>query len=305
MQRISTSTAVAQLPAVTDSGTPGFFTGGNPATGEPATVVSADWLNGLQEEQMAILSAAGITPDITNNGQVLAALKVLFSPGRYLGTQILTASGTYAVPAAATRLRIRMVGAGGSGGGAPACTSGKVSLGSGGGAGAELDLEIAVSDFATPSAIPFVIGAAAVGSTGAGSTGGSTTFGNAASGPYAIAGGGGGGSAGAPVTSGESLQVGQGVGGAPDTSKWTGTVLRSKVGNQGGNGLVLGGAGGSALTSGIGAASTYAAGGNNTNDNSGADASGPGAGGGGAATTGSALTGGASGPGLIVVEAWA
>lgn len=38
------------------------FTEGSPAGGVPATTVSADWLNDLQENIMAVLAAAGIAP---------------------------------------------------------------------------------------------------------------------------------------------------------------------------------------------------------------------------------------------------
>ncbi|KAB8122562.1 hypothetical protein D3W54_15435 [Komagataeibacter medellinensis] len=78
MDRISTSTAVAQMPAVTDDGTPGFFAGGNPSAGTPATFVSADFLNGMQEELVGVITAAGLTPSKTNLTQLLAAMKKLF-----------------------------------------------------------------------------------------------------------------------------------------------------------------------------------------------------------------------------------
>lgn len=82
MQRITDATAVGSLPAVPDlSGlTPGYFTGGNPASGQAATRVRAWWLNMMQEEWMAILTAAGIAPSATNNGQILQALQALFEP---------------------------------------------------------------------------------------------------------------------------------------------------------------------------------------------------------------------------------
>ena len=52
----------------------GQFTEGNPSIGQAATQVSADWLNRIQEELLAIVLAAGITPDSEDNAQVLAAL---------------------------------------------------------------------------------------------------------------------------------------------------------------------------------------------------------------------------------------
>ena len=52
----------------------GQFTEGNPSTGQEATMVTAAWLNRIQEELLAIVLAAGITPDSEDNAQVLAAL---------------------------------------------------------------------------------------------------------------------------------------------------------------------------------------------------------------------------------------
>ncbi|MGS1033321.1 hypothetical protein [Burkholderia glumae] len=79
MFRIDQTTAVTALPAPSAAGTPGFFTGGNPATGQAATIVSADWLNLVQEELMSFLTAAGIAPNKTSYGQVLQAVQQLFA----------------------------------------------------------------------------------------------------------------------------------------------------------------------------------------------------------------------------------
>ena len=53
----------------------GRFTEGDPTVPVPATTVSADWLNAVQDEVLAVLSAAGLTPAKNNNAQLLAALK--------------------------------------------------------------------------------------------------------------------------------------------------------------------------------------------------------------------------------------
>ena len=51
MHRIDSSGALASLPAPASPGaTAGYFTGGNPGLGQAATIVSADWLNAVQEE---------------------------------------------------------------------------------------------------------------------------------------------------------------------------------------------------------------------------------------------------------------
>lgn len=80
MQRITHASAAAALPDFDSTGTEGYFTEGNPGTGTPATVISADWLNGVQEELVGVIVAAGLDPSGSDLGQVLKALKVLFRP---------------------------------------------------------------------------------------------------------------------------------------------------------------------------------------------------------------------------------
>ena len=67
MHRIDTSTATSD----------GLFTEGDPLAPTPATVVSADWLNAVQEEIVSTLSAAGIVPDKSDNMQLAAAISAL------------------------------------------------------------------------------------------------------------------------------------------------------------------------------------------------------------------------------------
>lgn len=74
MQRVDTSTSVTDLPAQNDAGTPGYFTQGNAASGLAATSPGQDWYNIVQEELMAIVEAAGITPDKATTNQVLQAI---------------------------------------------------------------------------------------------------------------------------------------------------------------------------------------------------------------------------------------
>jgi hypothetical protein len=73
-------TAVSSIPTPAAAGTQGFFTGGNPGAGQPATVVDADWLNMIQSELVNVVTAAGETPSKTTYNQVLAALKSMFAP---------------------------------------------------------------------------------------------------------------------------------------------------------------------------------------------------------------------------------
>lgn len=78
MHRIDDPTAVPTLPAPRPAGAPGYFTGGSPGTGGfLATVVRYEFMNALQEELAAIVGAAAMTLDKTNNNQVLAALRAM------------------------------------------------------------------------------------------------------------------------------------------------------------------------------------------------------------------------------------
>lgn len=76
---IDQSTAASSLPTPAAAGTPGFFTGGNPASGTPATVVDPDWLNMIQQELINIVDAGGETPSKTTYNQVLLAIKALIA----------------------------------------------------------------------------------------------------------------------------------------------------------------------------------------------------------------------------------
>ena len=55
----------------------GYYTNGNPATGVPATVVDAPWLNMVQDELENVLVAAGITPNEANSAQLLASIQAI------------------------------------------------------------------------------------------------------------------------------------------------------------------------------------------------------------------------------------
>lgn len=55
----------------------GLFTIGDPIGGTPATVVTDDWLNSVQEEIVAVIDEAGIALDKPDNSQLLAAIESL------------------------------------------------------------------------------------------------------------------------------------------------------------------------------------------------------------------------------------
>jgi hypothetical protein len=97
MFRIDNSSAVAVRPAPIAAGTPGFFGRGDAAHGLIPTIMSADWANMMQEENISLLTAAGIAPSKTDTGQVLAALQKLFL-ARAESAQLLAANGYFQFP---------------------------------------------------------------------------------------------------------------------------------------------------------------------------------------------------------------
>lgn len=68
-------TASSTLPAPAAAGTPGYFTEGNPASGVPATILGADFLNMVMMELINVVQAGGLTPSKTTYNQVLTAIK--------------------------------------------------------------------------------------------------------------------------------------------------------------------------------------------------------------------------------------
>lgn len=85
MFRIDNPSAAATQPAPTAAGTPGFFTDGNPGGGVPATIVPAEWLNGVQEELISVLAAAGITPKKDMFNQVASAIVAIATSNQTSG----------------------------------------------------------------------------------------------------------------------------------------------------------------------------------------------------------------------------
>ncbi len=80
MQRIKASGVVSVMPLVQENSyDPGYFSNGNPATGELATMMTAEWCNGVQEELLAVIQDAKLTPSGTDLKQLLQALKYFFS----------------------------------------------------------------------------------------------------------------------------------------------------------------------------------------------------------------------------------
>ena len=75
MHRIDGPTAASALPVAPPvSGTPGYFTDGNPAAQVPATTVTSDWANTIQEEVSHVIESAGFTLDKSKNDQLTTAI---------------------------------------------------------------------------------------------------------------------------------------------------------------------------------------------------------------------------------------
>ncbi|WP_367189339.1 hypothetical protein [Burkholderia sp. Ed8] len=103
MDRLIAANSVPQAQADTApaTGTPQFATDGNPASNVPATRWPSYAFNAIQEELIAILRMAGITPDRTNNAQIAAAIQALITQSapvvgsmRNLAMSIPTASSS-------------------------------------------------------------------------------------------------------------------------------------------------------------------------------------------------------------------
>ncbi len=94
MQRVTRSSGVATMPAAPASpAAPGFFTGGNPALGQQATVPGYEWFNGVQEELVGLLTRAGVTPSQADLTQLRQSLDRLYGGG----LTVLSANATLTV----------------------------------------------------------------------------------------------------------------------------------------------------------------------------------------------------------------
>jgi hypothetical protein len=140
MYRIDNRYASTTLPTPASQGPGGFFTGGDPTTGQSATIVDADFLNAVQEELINIVTRGGLTPDKTNRTQLLLALSNLFT-GAW---QNITATQDLLVPSWATQFAFELSGAGGGGAYCQA-NGGLYQSGAGGGAGGAAQGQRAVS----------------------------------------------------------------------------------------------------------------------------------------------------------------
>lgn len=151
-----------------------LFTEGSPTAGVPATQVSASWMNDVQENIMAVLSAAGVTPTKGRAADLLDAI-VGSTKGRLIGVQTFNSNGTYTPTAGTTSVVVEGVGGGGGSGGVPATSASQGGISASGSPGA-----YAKGRFTTGfSGVAVGVGTAGAAGTssGNGGSGGTTSFG--------------------------------------------------------------------------------------------------------------------------------
>lgn len=302
-----TFTGTATLPSVAISG--GSINGttigaSTPSTGAFTTLSSTGLatLSSVSTSSATInggaingTSVGATTPSTGSFTNLTASGTLTGFPGRFLGVQTFTASGTY-TPTAGTNKIIVIVQAGGGGGGGTVATStGQCAVGSGGGAGAYA-MALITSGFSGATVT--------VGANGTGTAGGNGTAGSASSfGTFVTCPGGNGGVVGQAV-SGATLGSGITSGTVGPTLSGA-TKINTVAGDIGASGLVIGVSPG-LFNSGHGGSTPMGTGGSNIGPGTAANGNpgfGNGSGGGGAAAAASqaATTGGNGTPGIVIV----
>jgi microcystin-dependent protein len=77
MQRIRGTTTATSLPPVVGTGTIGYFQEGNPSSGQPATIVTQEFLNTVQEELCNAITGAGIALNDSSRNQLYTAITTI------------------------------------------------------------------------------------------------------------------------------------------------------------------------------------------------------------------------------------
>lgn len=88
MFRIDNTGAVTAKPVPGPPGTPGYFTNGNPASAQEATIVDDWWCNAIQEEILTVIEQAGIAPSKASTTQLFEALNKLYLTGDLSATYL-------------------------------------------------------------------------------------------------------------------------------------------------------------------------------------------------------------------------
>lgn len=152
------------------------FTEGDPVGGIQATVVTDDWMNDIQENIMAVLVAAGVTPTKGRAADLFDAITEN-TKGRLLSVRVITASGTYVPTPGMKNVRVRGAGGTGGSGGCVATAAAQTNASGGTAAGSYFDAWFSAETIGASQSV--IIGAAgAAGAAGAnGSPGGTTSLG--------------------------------------------------------------------------------------------------------------------------------
>lgn len=182
---------------------------------------------GTSGATIPLLNSANTWSATQSFGAVTAVGTLTGFTGRLINIRVFSSGGTYTPTTGTAAVYVKVQAGGGAGGGTPLTNASQVAAGSGGTAGAYAE-GYYTSSF---SGITLTIGAAGAGVSGAaGAAGGTTSFGALLSCP-----GGGGGNVGSAAT---STFV---TGAASNTAACTGTALISRVGQQGGQSMVIAG----------------------------------------------------------------
>lgn len=269
------------------------FTEGDPVGGVAATVVTAAFMNDLQENIMAVLTAAGLTPTKGRAEDLVDALRTN-STGRLIGVRTFTANGTYTPTPGTTSIVVEAIGGGGGGGGSANPPASNQSSAGGGGGGA-----YTVGRFTSAfSGLAVTVGAAGAGGTtnsGNGGNGGTTSLG------AIISAGGGVGALGFTYTGAATSLLSPGGNGG---NLGTGGNIYSTGGASGGYGFMLPNSliGGSGAACGKNGAAVPSAGSNSPGLTATAKGGG---GGGGCSIAGNTFVGGAGAPGVLIIYEYA
>ena len=98
MQRVTRPSAAASLPAPPASpGAPGYFTSGNPVSGQAATVPGYEWFNAVQEELAAVATVLGAPLNAGSTTQVLQAIEGLIAQTAGSGAADTGVANAYAI----------------------------------------------------------------------------------------------------------------------------------------------------------------------------------------------------------------
>ena len=308
MKRIDTATRAIDLFGAGKDG----FKDGNLALGVAPTDFNAAWPNGMQEEVLTVIEAAGLTPDGADLTQLRQAIAKL-TTGRLLrtlvysrvaGVQNVSIDGAaptsvgaslWSRSASMVFAEVEVQGAGGAGAGASGAAAGNASLGAPGGAGSYGVARLLAAAVGASQAITVGAKGTKV-AGGAGTSGGASSIGALVTAPGGTGGGilnnqtvpavnGNGGFAAAP--SGANLFGSRGA--AMTVTSATSAVPNGMVGGTGGTSRFGAGATGPAGNVGGIDAVNYGAGGSGIALNSG----------------GGTGSGGDGGDGIIIIREYA